>query len=117
LAGGNNTSTKPLNLPYAVAYYNYPSSSANAAVLNSEIYNSISDTLTDTNVTSVNRRGLSNAGGFIGNASTATKFASAKSVTLTGDVTGSASSQAGWSINTTLANSGVTANTYGNTSQ
>lgn len=36
-----------------------------------------------------------------GNASTATKFASAQSITLTGDTTGSASSQAGWSISTT----------------
>ena len=40
---------------------------------------------------------------------TATKFASAQSVTLTGDTTGTASSQAGWSIATTtkkLTNSG-----------
>ena len=50
-----------------------------------------------------------------GNAGTATKFASAQSVTLTGDVTGSASSQAGWSVATTLANSGVTAGSYGPT--
>ncbi|MBO6254250.1 MAG: hypothetical protein J6O49_11440 [Bacteroidaceae bacterium] len=35
-----------------------------------------------------------------GNAGTATKFASAQSVTLTGDTTGTASSQAGWSIET-----------------
>ena len=48
-----------------------------------------------------------------GNAGTATKFASAQSVELTGDVTGSASSQAGWSVATTLANSGVTAGSYG----
>ena len=52
-----------------------------------------------------------------GNADTATKFASAQTVALTGDVTGSASSQAGWSVATTLSNSGVTADTYGNTSQ
>ena len=50
-----------------------------------------------------------------GNAGTATKFASAQSVALTGDVTGSASSQAGWSVTTTLANSGVTAGSYGPT--
>ena len=50
-----------------------------------------------------------------GNAGTATKFASAQSVTLTGDITGSASSQAGWSVATTLANSGVTAGSYGPT--
>ena len=48
-----------------------------------------------------------------GNAGTATKFASAQSVALTGDVTGSASSQAGWSVATTLSNSGVTAGSYG----
>ena len=48
-----------------------------------------------------------------GNAGTATKFASAQSVALTGDVTGSASSQAGWSVTTTLSKSGVTAGSYG----
>lgn len=48
-----------------------------------------------------------------GNAGTATKFASAQKITLTGDVTGEASSQAGWSVTTTLANSGVTAGSYG----
>lgn len=50
-----------------------------------------------------------------GNAASATKFASAQSITLTGDVTGTASSQAGWSITTTLSNSGVTNGTYGPT--
>ena len=50
-----------------------------------------------------------------GNAETATKFYYDKSVTLTGDVTGTASSKAGWSIATTLANSGVTAGSYGPT--
>lgn len=48
-----------------------------------------------------------------GNAGTATKFQSAQSVTLTGDVTGTQSSQAGWSVSTTLASSGVTAGSYG----
>ncbi len=50
-----------------------------------------------------------------GNADTATKFASAQSITLTGDVTGTASSQAGWSITTALSDSGVTNGTYGPT--
>lgn len=54
-------------------------------------------------------------GNLKGNADTATKFASAQSITLTGDVTGTASSQAGWSITTTLSNSGVTSGTYGPT--
>lgn len=56
-------------------------------------------------------------GSLEGNASSATEFAAAESVALTGDVTGSASSKAGWSVATTLSNSGVTADTYGSTSQ
>lgn len=48
-----------------------------------------------------------------GNSATATKFASAQTVKLEGDVTGSASSQAGWTVSTTLKNSGVTAGSYG----
>lgn len=45
-----------------------------------------------------------------GNAGTATQFASAQSVTLTGDTTGTASSQAGWSIATrTTKLSGINA--------
>lgn len=36
-----------------------------------------------------------------GNSATATKFASTQSISLTGDTTGSASSQAGWSLSTT----------------
>ena len=51
-------------------------------------------------------------GALEGNADTATAFASAQSVTLTGDVTGTASSTGGWSVATTLANSGVSAGTY-----
>ena len=50
-----------------------------------------------------------------GNADTATKFKDAQSITLTGDVTGTASSQAGWSITTALSDSGVTNGTYGPT--
>jgi len=53
------------------------------------------------------------SGTLSGNASSATQFSANKSVTLTGDVTGTASSKAGWSVATTLANSGVTAGTYG----
>lgn len=56
-------------------------------------------------------------GGFVGaltgNASSATQFSANKSVKLTGDVTGEASSKAGWTLATTLANSGVTAGSYG----
>ena len=52
-------------------------------------------------------------GALTGNASTATQFSSDASVELTGDVTGSASSKKGWSIATTIKNSGVTAGSYG----
>ena len=50
-----------------------------------------------------------------GNASTATAFSSSRTITLTGDISGSNSTTgaSGWSIATTLANSGVTAGTYG----
>lgn len=41
-------------------------------------------------------------------AATATEFSTNKAVTLTGDVTGSASSKGGWSIATTIANGAVT---------
>ena len=47
------------------------------------------------------------------NGGTAKEFSDAVSVNLTGDVTGSASSKAGWSIATTLSNSGVTGGNYG----
>lgn len=43
-----------------------------------------------------------------GNAATATKFASDATITLTGNVTGTASSQHGWSIATTIAAGAVT---------
>lgn len=53
-------------------------------------------------------------GNLVGNASTATtaatatEFSANKAVTLTGDVTGSASSKGGWSVATTIANGAVT---------
>ncbi len=52
--------------------------------------------------------------GSAASATTATKFSSVRSITLTGDATGTASSDgtSGWSIATTLANSGVTAGGY-----
>ena len=47
--------------------------------------------------------GITFHGTLDGNAATTTKFASAQSITLTGDTTGTASSQAGWSIGTTTS--------------
>ena len=47
------------------------------------------------------------------NASTATEFSSNATVKLTGDVTGEASAKKGWTVSTTLKNSGVTAGSYG----
>lgn len=48
-----------------------------------------------------------------GNADTATQFKDDTTVQLSGDVLGSATSKRGWSITATLANSGVTAGSYG----
>ena len=53
------------------------------------------------------------SGYFSGYASSASTFKNAKLVTLTGDVTGADSSTGGWTIVTTLADSGVTADSYG----
>ena len=52
-------------------------------------------------------------GTLIGNASTATQFSSTRTITLTGDVSGSASSTGGngWTITTTVANDSHTHNT------
>ena len=57
--------------------------------------------------------GISISGNASGNAGTATQFQDNATVELTGDVTGSASSKKGWSITTSLKNSGVTAGNYG----
>lgn len=48
-----------------------------------------------------------------GTASTAEAFAAAKSITLSGDITGTSSSTGGWTISTTLASTGVSAGSYG----
>lgn len=51
--------------------------------------------------------GTSLAVSITGNAATATKFAAAQAITLTGPITGTASSQAGWSIATTITDGAV----------
>ncbi|MEY5145615.1 MAG: hypothetical protein RL745_984 [Actinomycetota bacterium] len=63
-----------------------------------------------------NFTGAVTAASFTGNASSASRWATARTQSLTGDVTGSASvdGSANWSITTTLANSGVVAGTYNN---
>lgn len=55
-------------------------------------------------------------GALVGNAKTADSFSSNKTITLTGDISGSGAGTSGWSITTTLADSGVTAGGYGPTS-
>lgn len=69
LTGGTST----VNLPLDVVYYNPKTST----VLNSEVYNSITETLTTTYVTRADSRPLRSEGGFTGNlkgnADTATK--------------------------------------------
>ena len=57
------------------------------------------------------------SGALSGNATTATNFSAAKTIALTDDVTGSASStgSSGWSISTALSTTGVTNGSYGPT--
>jgi len=51
-----------------------------------------------------------------GNARTADEFKENKTIELSGDVTGTASSKGNWTISTVLANSGVVSGTYGQSS-
>lgn len=76
-----------------------------------DVYGAIPSTVANRATINPNTGAITVPGGIIGNASTATGFASAKTITLTGNVTGSASggnSTNGWSIATTIANSTVT---------
>jgi len=89
----------------------YATIAAAGTALHSKAY---TDTITATDAGVVaSAASATTAGTCSGNAATATQFSANKSVTLTGDVTGTASSKAGWSVATTLANSGVTAGSYG----
>ena len=53
------------------------------------------------------------SGTFVGTADKASAFDTAKSITLSGDVTGTSASTGGWAISTTLASTGVAAGSYG----
>ncbi len=91
LIGGSTGSTSPAaptgETSYSALYGQIPKTTANRATYN------------------LSTGKITVPGGVVanvtGNASTATKFASNQSITLTGDTTGTASSQAGWSIATT----------------
>lgn len=87
------------------------SSNTNALVLNPSTSDPTNQIILYLDKSSLFPKGIT--GNLTGNADTATKFAAAQTVALTGDITGSVSSQAGWSIATTLKNSGVTAGSYG----
>lgn len=93
LIGGSTGSTSPAaptgETSYANLYGQIPKTTANRATYN------------------LSTGKITVPGGVVanitGNASTATKFASNQSITLTGDTTGTASSQAGWNIATTTS--------------
>ena len=76
---------------------------------NQDTYAGIWDRLTEKWLVYANRNGDTY---LKGQADSAAEFSSAKTVALTGDVTGSASSTGGWSVAATLASSGVTAGRY-----
>lgn len=89
--------------------------SATEAVRVATSGNFLIGTTTDNATDKLQVNGTVSATGFTGNASTASKWATARTSSLSGDVTGSASvdGSANWSITATLANSGVSAGTYG----
>ena len=81
--------TSSVALPLDIEYYN-----ANTkTVLNSEVYNSKTTTLTTSVITTATVCSLRSVGGFsgklIGNADSASKLANARTVSLTGAITGS----------------------------
>lgn len=104
-----------VNLNVQGVTYNFPSdvlkdSQVTTEYILSKLTNYINQPLlTTSNVTFNNV-----TANLIGNASTASKLQTARTIQLTGDATGSASfdGSANISINTALANSGVTAGTY-----
>ena len=82
-AGGNNTATKPLTLPYMVNYKGNGTVDGRAAIVNSEVNNSISTTLTDSIVTSATQ--YDPYMDINGNATTATsagKWTTARTLTI-----------------------------------
>lgn len=125
LPADNNTDTK-VTQAYSETSSSYPvlfsatsgitstaSRGATTAILSNKIYaNPNTGTLTATTFSGA-LSGNATTATSATSATTATRFASSQSVALTGDVTGSASSTAGWSVATTLADSGVTAGSYG----
>lgn len=75
-----------------------------------DVYGAIPSTAANRATINPSTGAITVPGGIIGNASTATNFASAKSIALTGDVTGSANGGAsgGWSISTSIGAGKVT---------
>ena len=76
-----------------------------------DVYGAIPSTVANRATINPSTGAITVPGGLIGNASTATNFATAKTITLTGNVTGSATggnNDNGWSIATTIATGAVT---------
>lgn len=87
------------------------SSTNNALVINPNINETTNQIILSLDKSSLFPNGIT--GNLTGNADTATKFATPQTITLTGDITGTVTSQAGWTIATTLKESGATAGSYG----
>ena len=75
-----------------------------------DVYGAIPSTAANRATINPNTGAITVPGGVVGNASTATNFASAKNIALTGDVTGNADGGAsgGWSISTSIGAGKVT---------
>lgn len=100
----NAVTTSNINYPILLGYNSSTAKVTNTVNKASTLkYNPSTQTLTVPKI----------SGALTGNASTATAFSAAKSITLSGDVTGTSSSTGGWAISTTLASTGVTAGSYG----
>lgn len=100
----NAATTSNVNYPVLLGYNSSTAKVTNTVNKASTLkYNPSTQTLTVPKI----------SGALTGNASTATAFSAAKSITLEGDVNGTSSSTGGWLIPTTLSNTGVTAGSYG----
>lgn len=109
--GGSGTYLKTAQLLTEILAIDGPGSGINADLLDGF------NTATGTTATTIPVRDASGLlpGGITGNAATATKWATGRTVSLTGDATGTSGTLDGTanvSISVTLANSGVTADTY-----
>lgn len=105
-------STTPVELPLVgLNSGNATAAYASHTTGTKDVYGAIPSTVANRATINPSTGAITVPGGLIGNASTATHFATAKTIALTGNVTGSATggnNDDGWSIATTIATGAVT---------